>query len=138
MADSFIPLTTGEKLQTFRNTVGANSVDAEAVTLVSSAGAELFPTVVSSWDHAAKSSIGTSAVQISSGMAAKKAVTVKASRNNTGTVYLGNSDVTAGTVDATDGIELFAGESVTIPVNNANLIYAIASIAGQKVFFLVT
>lgn len=84
-------------------------------------------------------SVGTSAAQINSGsVATNLGVQVKASNANTGTVYLGSSSsVTAGTSAATDGYELGAGESVFLPVNNANLIWAIASASSQKVYFLV-
>lgn len=138
MADSYIPLTTGEKLQTFRNTIGGNQVDAEAVTLVSSAGAELFPTVASTFDHGRKSSIGVSAVQLTAtSTPVKKGVAVKASRDNSSILYVGNSDVTADTADATDGFELFPGESITIGIDNVNKIYVISKAAGQEVFWLV-
>ena len=46
MADSYVqvaPDSTGKKLQTYQNVVGANTVEAEAVTLVDSAGAEVAP-----------------------------------------------------------------------------------------------
>lgn len=91
-----------------------------------------------SFDHGSKSSISTSAVQITaSSISAKKGVVVKAANANTGTVYVGNSDVTNGSVDATDGFELGAGESITVPTTNANLVYVIGSAASQKVFWFV-
>jgi len=61
---------------------------------------------------------------------------VKAANANTGIVYVGNSDVTANTADATDGFELAAGESVMIEIDNPNKIYVFASVANQKVFWL--
>lgn len=91
----------------------------------------------SGFDHGAKSSIGTSAVQITaSSIATKKGVLVKASNSNTGTIFVGNSDVTNGSNDATDGFELGAGESVTIEVDNANKVYVIASTTSQRVSWL--
>lgn len=84
----------------------------------------------------AKSSIGTSAVQLTaSSVSANKGVTVKAANANSGTVYVGISTVTAGTTDATDGMELGPGESITVEVSNANLLYVIGSATGQKVFW---
>lgn len=89
-----------------------------------------------SFDHGSKSAIGTTAVQMTTtSVVAKKGVLVKAANANTGTVYVGNSDVTAGGTDATDGMELGAGEWTMVEVNNVNLIYLIASGVGQKVFF---
>ena len=46
MTDSYVqvaPDSTGKKLQTFKNTIGANDVEAEAVTLTTSAGVEVSP-----------------------------------------------------------------------------------------------
>ena len=48
-----------------------------------------------------------------------------------------NSNVTAGGADATDGFELDAGESLLIEGRNANEIYVIASVANQRVSYLV-
>jgi hypothetical protein len=93
--------------------------------------------VEATFDHGAKSSISTSAVQITaSSIPAVRGVLVKAANGNTGIIYVGNSDVTNGSVDATDGFELGAGESVLVKVNNANLVYVIGSAAGQKVFWV--
>lgn len=64
-------------------------------------------------------------------------ILIKADNANTGTVYVGNSGaVTAGTVPATDGFQLGAGESTCIPVDNANKIFLIATGAGQRVFWV--
>lgn len=91
----------------------------------------------SSFDHGSKSAISTAAVQITStSTATTKGVLVKAANANSGTIYVGNSDVTRGTTDATDGFELSAGESVVVMVDNANKVYVIGSASGQKVFWL--
>lgn len=108
-------------------------VDSAGNLKVATSGASTLSTL----DHGAKSSVGTSAVQMTaSSITASKGVLVKAANSNTGIVYVGNSDVTANTTDATDGFELVSGESVFIEVSNANLIYLRASASGQKVFFL--
>lgn len=93
-----------------------------------------------SWSHGAKSSIGTSAVQMNvTSIPALNGVIIKAANLNTGIVYIGNSlSVTAGTVDATDGFELGAGESIQVSVNNVNSVFLIASGAGQKVYWALT
>lgn len=85
----------------------------------------------------AKSSIGTSVVQISSSTTyLNKGILVKAAKANSGTVYVGSSGVTAGTTDATDGFELGAGESIFIETDRLDRVYAIASASSQKVFWV--
>lgn len=93
----------------------------------------------SSFDHGRKSSIGTSAVQItSSSITANLGVVVKAARTNAVRIFVGNSDVTADSTDATDGMELGPGESVLVKVDNANKVYVIAeSGSSAKAFWLV-
>lgn len=94
--------------------------------------------VTATFDHGAKSSISTTALQlIVASTPAVKGVVVKAAAANAGKVFVGNSDVTNGSADATDGLELSAGESATVPVDNANKIWVIGSAASQKVFFMV-
>ena len=85
----------------------------------------------------AKSSISTSAVQITAtDIKCVFGVLVKAAAGNTGIVYVGPLGVTAGTADATDGVELSAGDGFLIEIDNANKVYVIASAAGQKIFFV--
>jgi len=88
-------------------------------------------------DHGSNLDIDTSAEQITStSFACKFGVTVKSAVDNTATVYIGNSDVTDGDTAATDGFPLEPGESITLPVTNSNLLYAIAASANQKVFWI--
>ena len=91
-------------------------------------------------DHGSNLDIDTSAEQITTtSFACKFGVTLKAAATNTGTLYIGDSSsVTAGTTGSTDGFPLEPGESVTLPVNNPNLLYAIASVANQKIFWVAT
>lgn len=56
----------------------------------------------------AKSGIGTTAVQLTSTQDTTSGVYIKASASNAGIIYVGNSTVTRGTADATDGFELSA------------------------------
>lgn len=93
--------------------------------------------VTSSLDHGSNLDIDTTAEQITStSFACKFGVTVKADITNTGIIYVGNSDVTAGSTAATDGFPLSAGETLTLEVNNPNLLYAIASANNQKIFWV--
>jgi len=89
----------------------------------------------STWDHGSNLDVDTSAEQLPS-QAATKGVTVKAAATNTAAVYVGKSDVTAGNTDATDGFPLEPGESITLPLTNANLIYVIAASNNQKIFWV--
>lgn len=91
--------------------------------------------VATDFEHGSNLDVDTAAEQLPN-QTAKFGVTVKAARANTGLIYVGKSDVTAGTTDATDGFELGAGESLFLPVSNANLIYVIGSANNQKIFWV--
>lgn len=87
------------------------------------------------FDHGSKTSIGTTPLQmVVASTPADKGVVVKSVNANSGTVYVGNSDVTLlGVSDATDGFEIGGGESITLPVDDANKIWVVATVAGQAV-----
>ena len=92
---------------------------------------------VSSLDHGSNLDIDTTAEQITStSFTTKRGVAIKADLDNSGTIYIGNSDVTAGTIAATDGMPLSAGESIEIEIDNPNKLYAIASTNNQKVYWM--
>lgn len=94
-------------------------------------------TVSATFDHGSNRDVDTAAEALTAtSFAATKGVTVVADRDNTGVVYVGNSDVTAGTTAATDGFPLSSGESVTLEVNNPNLIYVIGSLNNQIVYWI--
>ena len=61
----------------------------------------------------------------------KKGVLVKALSTNTDIVYVGKSGVTADT-----GYELTAGEAVSFEVDDVNKVFAVASVAGQRVCWI--
>lgn len=90
------------------------------------------------FSHGAKSSIGTTAVQMkASSVPANNGVMVKADSANSGKVYVGSSSgVTNGSSDTTDGFQLSAGDGVVITIDNANDIWLIGSAAGQKVYWI--
>lgn len=88
-------------------------------------------------DHGSNRDIDTVAEQITAtSFACKFGVTLRADDANTGVLYIGNSDVTAGSTAATDGIPLAAGESLFLPVNNSNIPYAIASANNQIIYWV--
>ena len=91
---------------------------------------------VSSFVTGRKSSIGTSAVQLTAtSIHASRGVQIVA--DSTNSVYVGISTVTADSIDATDGFPLSAGESVVIPVIDPSIIY-VRAVSGttSKVFFV--
>lgn len=91
---------------------------------------------MSTWSNIetfAKSGIWTTAVQLTSTYATTSGVYIKASSTNTWIIYVGNSTVTRGTTDATDGFELSAGEGVFIKITDPTLIYVIYSTTGGRV-----
>ena len=91
-----------------------------------------------SLDTGSNLDIDTSAEQITStSYAANVGVLFRADADNSGVVYLGNSDVTAGTTASTDGLPLSAGDAVFLQISNANLVYAIGSAVNQKIYFMV-
>ena len=84
-----------------------------------------------------KSSIGTTAVQITSSTHVSRGVQIIADSTNSVKVYVGISTVTANSADGTDGFPLAAGESVVVPVSDPSLIYVVApSGSSSKVFFI--
>ena len=90
------------------------------------------------FDHGANGDVDTTAEQlITTSIAPSIGILIKASNANTGIVYVGNSDVTAGGTDATDGFELNAGESLMVEGRDADEIYVIASAVNQRVSYIV-
>ena len=93
--------------------------------------------VETTFDHGRNSDVDAAAEQITTtSVTADQGVVVKAANGNSGKIYVGNSDVTADSTDATDGFELGAGESILIKVNNVNKIYVIASTTNQSVYWM--
>lgn len=93
--------------------------------------------VETTFDHGSNSAIGVAATQfIVAATPAVLGVEVKAANDNTANIYIGNADVTAATVDATDGMELGPGESILVRIDDVNKLYAIAAADTQRVFWL--
>lgn len=139
MADAYIGVTPGigANLQTFQNTIGGNTVEAEAIALVDSTGTEKATTtnplsvqsIGSSSLTNGQVTVGTSSVGLSS--AACRKITIKANDSNTANIYIGNSSVSTA-----NGLILGPGESIGLEVTNANLIFLISSAAGQGASWL--
>ena len=97
------------------------------------------PEMTKTIDHGSNLDVDTTAEQMTAtDFSCRNGVTIKAYDGNLGTVYVGLVGVTAGTAEATDGFPLAAGESVTIEVTNVNLIYVIASIANQLIYWIAS
>jgi hypothetical protein len=93
---------------------------------------------VHSFDHGRNGAVGTSAVRLTTAsLHAARGVQLKAATTNTGTLYVGNSDVTAGTAEATDGFPLGPGDALFLPIDDPSKVFLIASAASQAVFFIV-
>jgi len=75
--------------------------------------------------------VGLSVVQLSSNII-ENSINIKASNSNNGNIYIGNSN----SLTISNGYELVAGESITLPIINSNLIYLIANLDSQKVSFI--
>ncbi len=115
----------------------ALAVDDQGRLLISDDTAISIDEVEATFDHGSNQDVDTVAEQITTtSIVTTRGVVVKAANANTGTIYVGLSDVTAGTTGATDGFELGAGESVLVKVDNANKIYVIASAVNQIAYWL--
>ena len=96
-----------------------------------------YPYTPEKFDHGSNLDIDTAAEQLTTvSIPCKIGIVIKADDDNTGDIYVGNSDVTAGTVAATDGFRLGPGDGLFLEVANANQIYVIGSAVNQKAWFL--
>lgn len=59
-------------------------------------------------------------------------VTIIAKKANTGSIFVGGSDVSS----TVYGVELAANESATLAVSNANIIYLDAAVSGEGVSYV--
>lgn len=78
-------------------------------------------------------SVGLTATQLPSN-SLKNSINIKASNANTGSIFIGNSNL----VTAFNGYELGAGESLTLPINNSDLIYLISDTASQNLSYIAS
>lgn len=102
--------------------------------ILAALGASSVP-VVAAFTHGQNTDIDSGAAEqvVAASNPAAQGVLVKAMPNNTGTIYIGIVGVTTVT-----GFPLEAGESITLPVDNANKVYAIADIDNQAVAWVAT
>lgn len=79
----------------------------------------------------AKATVTTAGTRVQLTSQGCTSVTLKASRLNNGTVYVGGS-----TVAAANGFELEPGDSLTVDVTNANLVWIDAQASGDYVTYV--
>lgn len=90
-------------------------------------------------DHGSNRDVDTIAeVLTTTSFFCQHGVLLKADKGNAGTLYVGLSDVTAGTTAATDGFPIDANDTLFIEVGNANLLYVIASEVNQIVYWIAS
>ena len=77
--------------------------------------------------------VGVTAVQLPSN-SLKNSINLKSSDSNTENIYIGNSNA----ITVSTGYELGVGESITIPINNSNLIYLIANSTNQIISYIAS
>ena len=67
-------------------------------------------------------------------------VILKACAANAGAVYIGLAGVTKvdGSTDTTTGIQLMAGDSITLSITNLNVLYLICDNTGDALTYLIT
>tara|TARA_Y100000310_G_scaffold6555_1_gene7351 strand:+ start:367 stop:735 length:369 start_codon:yes stop_codon:yes gene_type:complete len=93
--------------------------------------------ITGTFDTGANLDVDTSAeVLTATDFDTTQGVIITADSDNSGTVFIGNSDVDAGATDATSGIPITAGESIFFSASNPNVIYVIGSAVNQKVYWL--
>lgn len=93
-----------------------------------------------SFDHAEKTSIGATALQLlATSLPIQVGIEIKAAvANGAGIVYVGNSDVTAGGTDATDGFALAAGERLFLAVDDVSKVWVIGSTTGLAICWIAS
>lgn len=87
--------------------------------------------------HGRKQNVDAVAVVLTnSRLRLSRGVQLKADANNSATIYVGTSTVTAGTSEATDGFPLEAGEALFLPVDSPHKVFLVAAASGQAIYWL--
>lgn len=77
--------------------------------------------------------VGLTVTQLSSNTL-KNSICIKASNSNTGIIYIGNSNL----LTTSNGFALEAGECITLPITNSNLIYLVSDSASQNISYIAS
>jgi hypothetical protein len=93
-----------------------------------------------SFDHGEKTSIGATALQlVAASLPIQVGIEIRAdAANGAAFIYVGNSDVTAGGTDATDGFKLAAGERLFLAVDDVFKVWVIGSTTGLAVSWIAS
>lgn len=141
MARATVPSTRlhdNNKPATYKDLTNAYALDC---AIVDANGNQVtdFIGQATTFDHGAKSNVTAAAVQITTNsIASLHGVLIKSDADNQYLIGVGNSDVTIGSTDTTDGFELSAGDGVVMEIDNANKVYVIGNTTtSQRVTWLV-
>lgn len=106
------------------------------VSLTTGLPINLVKSVSSAVVTGSKSTTANTAVAlVASSTPTTRGIIVKSANANSENVYIGPSTVTPGTTSSTDGFELYAGESMTIPIDDVSKVYVNSTYSGMKVFW---
>jgi len=97
----------------------------------------VFDISIKNFDHASKDVTGTATQLNTANYSCKKGITIINDIDASGPVYIGNSDVTAGTNGPTDGYPLYPGREIFIGVKDPRVIYGITETGTITVFYIV-
>lgn len=93
--------------------------------------------ITGTFDTGGNSDVDTSAEALTAtSFTCTQGVMITAAEDNSGLIYIGNSDVTAAAADSTTGIPISAGESLFFSCSGPQLIYVIGSAVNQSCFWL--
>ena len=96
--------------------------------------------ITSSFDTGGNSDIDTTAELLTSDtgttFTCTQGVIITAAEDNSGLVYIGNSDVTAAAANNTTGIPIAAGESLFFSCSGPEKVYVVGSAVNQACFWL--
>jgi len=89
--------------------------------------------------HGAKLNITTTPVRLSNeSVPLQRGVTILADLANTDTVWVGREELDKGETELKSGLPLTAGASITIPAQQLEQIYVVASSGVQKVYWVAS
>lgn len=93
--------------------------------------------VADTFFHQSKT-VGTTRIQLNNDNTTKltRGIQIRADGANTGLIYVGTAPVTANTNPESDGFPIAANEGIFLPIKHMDIVYVIATVAGQKLFWL--
>jgi len=96
-----------------------------------------YPWSAQTMDTGSNLDIDTSAEQLTdSDYQCRIGILIRADDENTGNIFVGLSNVTAGDTPWTDGMKLCPGDALFLEINRPNRVYVIADAANQKAYWI--